>query len=242
MIDQTKQMIELIGVGNLISIILFIISIFIAFYFYFKSFYRIVYSTRSICKRSNNFIDWSNKNNEITTRLIFYNNGRKTITDDEIKFFKIKTRGKILNTHVLGGINHFDFNKGKNELEIKINSLDTSKYFVIEISYTGFLEVKGEISETGSFLQTETRTWVIINIVFILFVFTSLGYNILSCLSLTTIKIETLKVLGLNILLAIILTILIRYIHKVFFISDVLINKYLSTKDKWKKEFNDYYY
>lgn len=242
MINQAKQVVDSIGLSNLISIILFIISIFIAFYFYFKSFYRIVYSTQSICKRNNDFIDWNNKNIEKTTRLIFYNNGRKTITNDEIKIFKIKTRGKILNTYVLEGINHFDFEKSENELEIIINSLDTSKYFVLEISHTGFLNIKGEISETGSFLQTETRTWLIINILFILFVFISLGYNVLTYLNPIELKMTDYKILGLNIALVLILAFFIRYIHKVFFISDNLINKYLSTKDKWNKEFNDYYY
>jgi len=241
MTENIKQIIETIGISNLISIVLFIISIFIAFYFYFKSFYRIVYSTEWICKRKNDLVDWKNKDNKFSTRLLFYNNGRKTITSDEIKKFNIKATGEIFEFFVLQGINQFEIEKGENELDIKINFLDKSKYFVLEINHSGNLKIDGKISETGSFLQTETQTWLIINFIFFIFIFLNFGYNFFIYLSPDEPEKTNMKMIGLNFVLFILLTSFIRYIHRIFFIPDSVISKYLHTTDKWNKEFKNYY-
>jgi len=240
MLDNIKPIIDLIGLGNLISILLFILSTVIAFYFYFKSFYRIVYSTAKICKRKDFHINWKNKENIITTRAIFYNNGRKTITDNEIKTFKLKVSDRISNTYVLNGVNHFDIIKNEKELGIKINSLNTNKYFVIEITHKGALKIEGEISETGIFLNTETKTWVIINAFCSIFIFLNFIYN-LFVNSDDNGAIVDYKAFGFNLFFSILTILFIRFIHRVFFIPDRTIVKYLET-DKLNMEFKDYYY
>lgn len=236
-----EQIIDLVKKpNNIIAIILFVISVIIAFYFYFKSLYRIVYSTEMICKRNNDYIDWGNKENILTTRLLFYNNGRKTITKDEIKTFNIKTNGKINNTYVLNGINHFDIEKSENELKIKINSLNTSKYFVLEITHTGNLKVNGKVAETGDFLHTETHIWLIINVLFFIYITINIMYHFITNLNQSEYDVKNLKSFGFNFLIIYFQFSFIRYIHKIFFIPDSITSKYLNT-DKWGKEFFNRY-
>ena len=240
MLDYITQIIDLIELGNLISILFFILSTIIAFYFYFKSFYRIVYSTAKICERKDSHINWKNKKNTVTTRVIFYNNGRKTITNNEIRVFKLKASSEISNTYILNGINHFDIIKKEKELNIKISSLDTNKYFVIEVTHKGILKIEGEISETGSFLNTETKTWVIINITCTVFLFSNLIYNLLENSDINGVIIDY-KAFGFNLFLTMLSVLFIRFIHKIFFIPDGTVVKYLETNES-NMEFKDNYY
>lgn len=62
--------IDFLGPSNVLAIILFVISVFIAFYLYYRSFFRLVYSTGRICKTCSNIQDWQNNENEFVSRIV----------------------------------------------------------------------------------------------------------------------------------------------------------------------------
>lgn len=84
MIETIKDSINYLGVSNTLTIVLFLISLFIGFYFYYKTFFRLTYSSERICKNCKDSSDWTNNETEFITRVLFYNNGRKTITNNDI--------------------------------------------------------------------------------------------------------------------------------------------------------------
>lgn len=85
MTEIIQKYVEIIGASNVLLIFLFLISLFVAFYLYFKTFYRLVFSTGRICKECANVSDWTSNDKEFISRILFYNNGRKIITKNEIK-------------------------------------------------------------------------------------------------------------------------------------------------------------
>ena len=48
-----------------------------------------------------------------------------------------------------------------------------------------------------------------------------------------------MKKMGINLAMSILFYFLLRFIHKLFFISDDITAKYLLTKDKWNNEFKN---
>lgn len=239
MINEIKHFIDFIGVGNTISIIIFLLGSFLAFYFYFKTFYRLVYSSEKICETCNNVNDWVNKDNLFRSRVLFLNNGRKTLTKEEIKKLEINSTGKILNVRVLIGTEKLKKpNLIKNKFEIELEYLDSSEFILLEITHKGFLNIEGRISETGQILHTETRSWLIINFVFILFFFGVIFYNIYVYIY-SNPELNNVTQFGINLIILFGIYMVIRYIHKLFFIPDNISFKYLDVKDKWNREFRN---
>lgn len=236
MIKTIESIVEYIGLPN---IIFFLGSTFIAFYFYFRSFKRLVYSTERICKECNNINDWNNNKSNFVTRILFYNNGKKTISRNDIKKFKLKSSNTIDLVKTLKGDKTIKIRtnkKQKNIVNINFEYLDSSSYFVLEINHSGKLEVEGRVSETGGFLHTEPKYWMVLNIVFVIFFFVMMFYNLTNISDiegLFSVKFIT------NLLILFGLFSVIRYIHSILFIPDSLTSKYLTTKDKFAKEFKN---
>ena len=224
------------GPSNALAIILFIISVFIAFYLYYKTFYRLAYSTGRICKDCNKIADWNNNETEFISRILFYNNGRKTITRKEIKQLEIKSSNKVNTVKTIKGNENIKTTKNSKKITIDIAFIDSSEFFVLEINHKGNLDVIGRISETGNLLHTEPRYWLVMNIAFIIFFVVITFYN----LTIYTDKKEpdTLKFITTFFILFGIFS-LVRFIHSILFIPDSISSKYLDTKDKFANEFKN---
>lgn len=238
MIDSLQNFIDFIGIGNFLSIILFIISTIIAFYFYFKNYYRLVYSKIRTCKACNGVVDWFRRDMEFISRVIVYNNGGKVITKNEVKKLAIITTGKIVKITILKNVNklktrivstnstaHFEFDY--------INAMD---YFVLEITHSGVLTVQSRISETGEMLKNETKFWYKTNLIFAGFFMTNMAYNVFTYLMPEKKEIELYM---LNFVLLFLLYRVLKFIHKLFFIPDSIWHKYLAVKDKWDRDFRN---
>lgn len=233
MIENVKNIIEYVGLGNVLSLILFLISAFIAFYMYFKTFYRLVYSIGRICKECNKITDWTSNETAFVTRVLFYNNGRKTITKTEIKKLELKSSNKIGSIKILKGQETLKTktNKKQNIVTVDIEYLDSSDFFVLEVNHTGQLDVNGRISETGNLLHTEPRYWVLLHVFFIAFTFAMFFYHFV-----TEENPFTLKFI-MNSCIIFLIFIMLRYVHSILFIPDRISTKYLDTKDKFAKSF-----
>lgn len=233
-----QKYIETIGASNVLAIILFGISLFIAFYLYFKTFYRLVFSIGRICKECDTFSDWTGNDKEIISRILFYNNGRKTITKNEIKKLELKSTGKIISVKIIkaNATVKTITNTKKSIINIDIEYLDSSEFFVLEVNHNGNLEVNGRISETGNLLHTEPRFWVALNILFIFLFFTIIFYEFTNTLNKNnpfTLDFIT------NFFIFFGIFSVIRYMHSILFIPDSISSKYLDTKDKFAKEFKN---
>lgn len=234
MIEAIKDIINYMGASNALTILFFLISVFIGFYFYYKTFFRLTYSTGRICKNCKNVSDWTNNETEFVTRILFYNNGRKTITTSDIHNPELTSNGKINSVKTIKGNENIRTTMNYDNIYIAIDYLDSSEFFVLEVNHSGQLEVKGRISETGNLLNTEPKYWLVLNIVFVIFFFGMTFYN----LAFLTDEIETdiLKVVT-NFLILFGMFSVIRYIHSILFIPDSVTSKYLDKKDKLAKEF-----
>ncbi|WP_017494725.1 hypothetical protein [Flavobacterium sp. WG21] len=235
MIEHIKYIINLVGgQSNALSILGVLVSLFFAFYLYFRTFYRLVFSSERICRKGREVINWRDENNEYTTRILFYNNGRKTLTSTDIKRLEINSTDDILSFKFLKQISGVKINSIDRNINIEIEYLDSSNFFVLEIEHKGYIDVEGRISETGKILQTEPRYWVIINFIFIFYLFYEIFVMVLNFDNPQSNSL-------INFFLIIAVFILIRFIHSILFIPDSISEKYLSAKDKFNTEFRNYF-
>lgn len=234
MVESLENIIKHLGTSNVVAITLFLISIFFAFYLYFRTFYRLVYSTGRIYKGYNKIFEKINSKTEFVTRILFYNNGRKTITRKTIQKLELTSSNKIDSVKIIKGLETINTTKIENTLKIDIEYLNSSEYFVLEIKHSGDLYVNGRISETGDLLHTEPKYWVILNIVFTIFFFAIMFYH-----SITLLINEEPQMSKFLVDLFILFGVLgvIQFIHSILFIPDSLSNKYLGTKDRFANEF-----
>lgn len=106
-------------VGIIISLTLFILMVSITYYRYYKSVFRLVYSRGTVCTTCEKLGDFNKNGNVYKTRIIFYNNGRKTISKKVIPFLSIESKTQeIISANIL-----------KNEIA-KLN-LSKKKYLLI---------------------------------------------------------------------------------------------------------------
>jgi hypothetical protein len=164
--------------------------------------------------------------------VVFYNNGGKTLTSTEIKKLEINSTNDILSVKLLEELEGVKFNSNSRRIDIEIEYLDSSKFFVLEIEHKGYIQVEGRISETGEILRTEPRYWVIINCVFMIYFIYS-TFNILFHLN------DPNSNPTINIFLIIGSFIAIRFMHSLLFIPDSVVGKYLQSKDKFNIEFRN---
>jgi hypothetical protein len=237
MIEILRSIIEYIGISNALTIFTFILSVFIAFYLYYKSFYRLIYSTQRVCENCNRLKEWTSNETDFISRIIFYNNGRKTITNKEIHNLALNSTGKINSLKTIASRNQtIQITTKTNKANIKIEYIDSSDFFVLEVFHKGYLTVEGRISETGNLLHTEPNYWKVINIAFMIFIFAMSFYNFSflydegnpEILKITTNFFVLFSLFGV-----------IRFIHSILFIPDRIHSKYLDTKDKSDKEFKN---
>jgi hypothetical protein len=236
MIEEIKDIINYLGASNALTILFFLISVFIGFYFYYKTFFRLTYSTERICRNCKNVSDWTNNETEFVTRILFYNNGRKTINPNEIHKLELISNGKINSVKTIKGNQNIGTEISIDKANIEIDYIDSSEFFVLEINHNGKLDVNGRISETGNLLHTEPKYWIVINIAFMIIFFAMTFYN----LTFLENEKETdiLKVVTNFFILFGMFTI-IRFIHSILFIPYSVTSKYLDTKDKFAKEFKN---
>ena len=95
--------------------------------------------------------------------------------------------------------------------------------------------MNGRVAETGKFLHTETKGWLYFNLIFGLYFFVSMFFIIFNYNE----EFIMMKKMGINLAMSILFYFLLRFIHKLFFISDDITAKYLLTKDKWNNEFKN---
>jgi hypothetical protein len=233
-----QKYIEIIGASNVLAIILFLISLFVAFYLYFKTFYRLVFSTGRICKECAIGSDWTNNDREFISRILFYNNGRKTITKNEIKNLEIESKGIIKSVKNIKANNNIKIKTSnkKSIVNIDIDYLDSSEFFILEVNHNGSIEVNGRISETGKLLHTEPRFWVALNIVFTILFIVMIFYGLINAPDKNdpfTLEFIT------NLFIFFGIFSVLRFIHSILFIPDRISSKYLDTKDKFAKEFKN---
>ena len=236
MIEAIKDIINYLGASNALTILFFLISVFIGFYFYYKTFFRLTYSTGRICKNCKNISDWTNNEIEFITRILFYNNGRKTITTNDIHNLELISKGKINSVKTIKGNDNIRTNINADKANIEIDYIDSSEFFVLEVNHNGLLDVNGRISETGNLLHTEPKYWIAINIAFMIFFFVMTFYN-LSFLKDEN-EADILKIVT-NLFILFGMFSVIRFIHSILFIPDSVTSKYLDTKDKFAKEFKN---
>ncbi len=233
MFEFIKKLITFIGIGNAISIITFVVGLFISYYLYFRSFYRLVYSTHTICKTRISFSNWFDSERELNTRILIYNNGRKTLSENQINKLEI-TSSDPKEIFIIKGIDELTTNIDGNVVKINFKNLDSSEFIVLEIIHKGIINVEGRIDETGKILHTEPRNWVIINAIIVIILIASSFYNMFTLLE---------KDLWLYILNFIFITgifFILRFIHSLLFIPDILSARYLDTKDKLENKFQNY--
>lgn len=237
MYEYLMKFIEFIGYGNFITIVTFLVSLFFAYYFYFKSFYRLVYSVSRICPNAELISDWQNEETTFLTRVLFYNNGRKSLTKDEVKKLDIISSGDIFDYKILKGEESVSINRRKNNIKLKVNRLNKSRFVLIEVSHKGTLLIDGEISESGELLNTETKSWLIVNFLVFMILIILCFVFIYSVLQPTE---SNLTFSFINILSFFGFFFIIRYIHSLFFIPDSITDKYLDPTDKFRHSFKDY--
>lgn len=235
MMDFLNKLTDYIGISNVIAIILVLVTLFFAGYFYFRTFYRMVYSTGVICTNCKELGDFIKIGNDFRTRILFYNNGRKTLTKNENKELYIITKnGKITNAKVLKG-ESIDLSVSGNKINIQFDYLDAKNLFIIEVDHVGPLDIRGRISETGKILNTEPRNWVVLNIIFFTISISLLFYSLFEFIYVNSLG-DFIPV-EINIVIVLLITLLIRFIHSVFFIPDNISSKYLNPRNKIRNEF-----
>ena len=231
--SEFKQVIDTIGFWNLFSILTFIIGTIYTVYTFFKSFYRIVYSYQRTCKTCESSKDWRDADQNFASRIIFYNNGRKTLTKSEIKQIKIfSSKINSIKTKSDSNVNA-KVSDDKKCLKLEFDYLDASKYFVVELNHNGKIKIQGRVLETGEFLHTETKGWLIANFALVTYCFASIFYLIFT----NTEEIVMMKRMGINLIIIMLFYLLFRYLHKLFFIPDSITTKYLETTNKRDTEF-----
>ena len=234
MLEFIQKLIYYIGIGNCITIITFIICIIVSYYLYFKTFYRLVYSTQTICKTCETFDDWKSEEKEFNTRIIIYNNGRKTISKQQIKKLEILSTHEIKEVLLTKKIDNLFVYIDDKIAKIQIEYLDSSDFFVLEIVHNGNVILDGRIEETGKLIDRETKNWMIINGIIIVPLTIFLFYNMYEYLGKDEPQI---MLMSINLIFSYGIIMSLRFIHKLFFIPDSLTSKYADSKNKWNTEF-----
>ena len=130
-------------VGIIISLTLFILMVSITYYRYYKSVFRLVYSRGTVCTTCENLGDFNKNGNVYKTRIIFYNNGRKTISKKVIPFLSIESKTQeIISANILKN-EIAKLNLSKEKIFIDIDYLDSNSFIVVEVEHKGIIEIKG---------------------------------------------------------------------------------------------------
>lgn len=172
------QIFKLMGWENIFALAAFIFTLISGAYFYFTTFFRLVYSVKRVSPYANTVQDYKDPTTLFVSQIIFMNNGRKTLTNQEVKKLEISSEGIILQ-HTMLTHNHVpEIIQKPNKITIKIPQLDQGDYFVLQILHIGEAQVEGRIIESGKILNTETSLWTKINIVFFVVYMLTMIYSV----------------------------------------------------------------
>jgi len=105
-------------------------------YFFYKNFFRLTYSTGRIFK---NIGELTNSETEFVTRILFYNNGLKTITNDDIQKLELISSEKINSLKEIKGNENISIVTNIDKATIEIDFIDSSDFFILEVNHTGDL-------------------------------------------------------------------------------------------------------
>ncbi|GEM59217.1 hypothetical protein B0A78_00465 [Flavobacterium columnare NBRC 100251 = ATCC 23463] len=191
-----------------------------------------VYSTHTICKTRTSFSNWFDSERELNTRILIYNNGRKTLSKKQINKLEI-TSSDLKEIFIVKGIDELNTSIDGNIVKINFENLDSSEFIVLEVIHKGTINVEGRIDETGKILHTEPRNWVIVNGIIIITLTASLFYNMYTLLE------KDLLLCIVNFIFTTGIFIILRFIHSLLFIPDSVSAKYLDAKDKLENEFQN---
>ena len=233
MIKSLKYIILEIGISNFLTILTSLIAVLVSYYLYYRAFFRLAYSTNRICKTCKSSLDWKSEETEFETRILFFNNGRKTINRSDIQKIEVISSNKINYFRVIKGDITLNHNQLLNSLNIDFEYLDSANFFIIELNHNGQLEVIGRISETGNILHTEPKHWTLVNLIFLMFFFVTMFYNLI--ILSENDKDNIFKAIS-NFILLLGLFGIIKFIHSLLFIPDNA-SSYIEVKDKFAKEF-----
>lgn len=246
MLDALSKVVNYLGYSNLLTLISLVIGVTVSYYFYFKTFYRLVYSKSiRICKNCREVDDWKDENSIYHTRFILYNNGRKTLRQGNIDYININCNQEILDLKVLQKTKGLRIKASHQKLILNFDYLDTKRFIVIELKHRGHLTLSGR-TEVGEILNTEPRSWLIINaVVSVLCVLSFIfSFWLLTRKPIDFEKFDLIRLLinlFVNIALVYLIISFMRLLHSLFFIPDKLVRKYLQEKDdKWNSFSNEF--
>lgn len=234
MIEIFSEIYKIVGSGNLLTIVIALLSIVFAYYLYFRNFYRLVFSQSTICRNYENIEDWHNDETEFETRVILYNNGRKTLSKEHIQNLEILANTEIISCEQIFTDENITLKLNLKTVKINFENLDSENYILLKLKHKGRISISGRISESGKILSTETKNWVKINFIALI---------VIPVIILTPFLfvLENILYFIPNLIISIILIKLIlyclRYVHKMFFIPDELTEVFLKTKNSNNIEF-----
>lgn len=224
LLEELSYIMNIVGNANFIAIALFLIGLVVAIYFYHRTFYRLVYILKS--HPIADLVDFPGEEGWLyTTRLIIYNNGRKTLTELQIKNLKLASDSNFKMILLKGNKEDLIISQEDNCVKISFKILDASEFYVFEIFHIDQLSFEGRIDESGKILHREPRGWMILNG----FVYT--GFIILVYVNIWDIVVNKsfdLIPLAFSIILLMFALILFRFLHSLFFVPDSIVEKYLS--------------
>ena len=215
--------------------IVVIIPVSIGIYSFFKSIQRLVYvveTTNISSKKLNPRYKSEIKNliiykpNLLVSNILIYNNGRKTINrNDLIKLYINLGNEPVLKVSETRKHSSSFINLVQNRIEIYLDNFDKRDFLAVRIFHTDNIKVDGRIMESGEIMNTESKLWLIINI--IIFSIIMIGFVIAIC------KIEdenfvSWKWVIIMILISSIYLLVYRLINYFFFIPSSITNKYVT--------------
>ena len=211
------------------------LGFFISIYISFKSNKRLVFTISStdvdILKEDQKIQGKLKLVKDKLTKSIFtlYNNGKKSINKEDLsRLILDANNGQIINFKVL------DFHKRLskvnlgNLLEIQIDEFDKAEYFTIQIIHTDQLQFKGRVKDSGNIMNTETKSWLIMNFIFVILIFLVSGYFLIYHFDEHNERSWAWMLFFTLIL--IIVSWLTRTIHSWFFIPDKITSKHIKEK------------
>ena len=191
------------------------------------------FSIERICENCKKKSDWTDSTSEFITRILFYNNGQKTISKNELFKLELISTGKIYLVKIIKGSETIRLKSLNNKVYIEFDYIDSSDFFVLEIYHNGKLEVNGRVNETGKLLNSAPKYWRTFYLFFIVSLFAMTYYNFKFLLEKN--ETDILKV-SANIFIPTLPYYIFRYIHSVFFIPDSITSRYLK-KNKSPNKF-----
>lgn len=237
MIEIFSELYKIVGISNILTILIFLISTLIAYYLYFRTFYRLVFSQSRICRSCTNIEEWNSNETEFESRIIFFNNGRKTLNKGNIENLEILAENEIISFEQIVTNQKFNFESNNKNVKIYLENLDSKEYMLLKVIHKGKLTISGRISESGEILNTETKTWLKLNFIFLI-VTPILIFTPFIVLFVTKNILYFIPNMIVSILLIHLMLFFVRKIHKMFFIPDELTEVFLKTKNHYNSEFN----